>query len=161
MKRELNSIMKSLIILHSYHHFNTRKVADVISSVIDAVVESPLTMDEHEVANYDLVGFGAGIDSGAHYKELIDFVLKLPSVSNKKCFIFSTSAIQGEKKVSKDHKKVRDILHSKGYQIIGEFSCKGFNTNVFLKYFGGMNRRRPNEEDLEHARDFAFTLKIS
>ncbi|MBU1019702.1 MAG: flavodoxin family protein [Firmicutes bacterium] len=150
--------MKSIIILHSYHHYNTRKVAEEFSTVLDAPIEQAITMNEQEIPNYDLVGFGAGIDSGKHYKELLDFVDKLPSVTNKKCFIFSTSAVQGERKVFKDHKRVRDTLKAKGYIIIGEFSCKGFNTNVFLKYIGGMNKTRPNAEDLEHAKEFALGI---
>jgi flavodoxin len=76
----------------------------------------------------------------------------------KKCFIFSTSAIQGEKKVANDHAALRKILLSKGYEIAGEFSCKGFNTNAFLKYFGGMNKNSPNEEDLNNAMRFASKL---
>ena len=46
-----------------------------------------------------------------------------------------------------------------GYEIVGEFSCRGFNTNSLLKYFGGMNRGRPNAEDLERAREFALELR--
>ena len=30
-----------------------------------------------------------------------------------------------------------------------EFGCTGFNTNRFLKYFGGINKGRPNAEDLK------------
>jgi flavodoxin len=43
--------------------------------------------------------------------------------------------------------------------IVDEFSCKGFNTNSFLKYFGGMNKGRPNAEDLKHAEEFVQNLK--
>ena len=50
-------------------------------------------------------------------------------------------------------------LHSKGYIIVDEFQCRGFNTNSFLKIFGGMNKDRPNSEDLKHAEEFAQNLK--
>jgi flavodoxin len=43
--------------------------------------------------------------------------------------------------------------------IVDEFACKGYNTNSFLKYIGGMNKGRPNKEDLEHAEAFARNLK--
>jgi len=151
--------MKSLIVLYSYHHNNTRKVAEAISKVIGAIIKSPLEIKENEMQEYDLIGFGSGIDSGKHYKELLDFVDKLESVDEKKCYIFSTSAIQGKEKVAKDHSRVRKTLQSKGYKIIGEFSCKGFNTNSFLKYFGGMNKTRPNIEDIQNAEKFALKLK--
>jgi flavodoxin len=111
-----------------------------------------------ELSKYDLIGFGAGIDSGRHYKPLLDFVDRLPNVSEKVSFIFSTSAIQGEAKVENDHSLLRQKLESKGYTIVGEFSCKGFNTNSFLKYFGGMNKGKPDSNDLKNAQEFALNL---
>lgn len=152
--------MKSLIIVFSYHHKNTHKVAEVMAKVLDAKVKSPQQTVLEELSQYDLVGFGAGIDSGKHYRELLDFADALPQVTDKKAFIFSTSGMTGEKKLAKDHLALREKLQSKGYLIVDEFQCKGFNTNSFLKYFGGINKGRPNEEDLKHAEAFAEKLKV-
>lgn len=151
---------KCLIIVHSYHHNNTAKIASEFSEVLNAKVKSPEQVIVEELLAYDLVGFGAGIDSGRHYKPLLDLVERLPKVNKKAGFIFSTSAIQGENKVKNDHSLLRQMLESKGYAIVGEFSCKGFNTNSFLKYFGGMNKNRPNNEDLQKAKEFALNLAI-
>jgi flavodoxin len=151
--------MKTLIVVFSYHHKNTQKVADVIAKVVDSQVKSPQETSSDELNKFDLVGFGAGIDSGKHYRELLDFADALPQVTDKKTFIFSTSGITGEKKLTKDHSALREKLQSKGYLIVGEFQCKGFNTNLFLKYFGGMNKGSPTEEDLKHAEEFAQNLK--
>ncbi len=124
--------MKSLIILHSYHHNNTRKVAEAMTQVIDANIKSPNEIDIQRLHEFDLIGFGAGIDSGKHYQELLELADKLPLEEEKKCFIFSTSAVQGKSKVENDHKTLRDILHSKGYHVIGEFSCIDSTRTVFL-----------------------------
>jgi flavodoxin len=91
---------------------------------------------------------------------MLDFAEKLPILSNQKCFIFSTSGIQGVEKVKKDHEALRMKLINKGLIVIDEFSCKGFNTNSFLKFFGGMNKGRPNENDLNHAKEFALELLV-
>ena len=147
--------MKCLIIVYSYHHNNTAKIAQVFGEVLSADVFTPDQVKMRELIQYDLIGFGAGIDSGKHYKPLLDLVDQLPEFDKKNAFIFSTSAVQGEDKVRKDHETVRDVLTSKGLVVLDEFSCKGFNTNSFLKYFGGMNKGRPNEEDLKLAREFA------
>ena len=64
----------------------------------------------------------------------------------------------GKAKAARDHAALRDKLMAKGYIIVGEFSCRGFNTNSFMKYLGGMNRGRPNADDLKHAEEFARTL---
>jgi hypothetical protein len=43
--------------------------------------------------------------------------------------------------------------------IVDEFNCGGFNTNSFLKLIGGMNKGRPNVDDLKHAEECAQNLK--
>ena len=138
-----------------------------MSKVLDEQIKSPQQTNPEELKQYDLVGFGAGIDSGKHYKELLDFAHNLPQVTNKKAFVFSTSGmpigISGQQRLEeytrKCHTTLKETLQSKGYLIVGEFSCAGFNTNKFLKYFGGLNKGRPNAEDLKHAGEFASKLK--
>lgn len=151
--------MKSLIILYSYHHNNTEKIAKVFAEVLDAEIKTPIQINLEELKNYDLLGFGSGIDSAKHYKQILDLADTLPQAPNKKAFIFSTSAMISKSKIDKDHKKLRNKLQTKGYVIIDEFSCKGFNTNSFLRFVGGMNKGRPNSEDLNNAKEFAQNLK--
>ena len=150
--------MKSIIVIYSYHHNNTKKVAEAIGSVIGSEIKSVFEVEEQDILESNLIGFGSGIDSGKHYKELLEFAEKLSSVKDKNCYIFSTSAMQGKVKVEKDHLELRTILKAKGYSVIGEFSCKGFNTNNVLKFIGGMNKTRPNEEDIRNATDFALNI---
>jgi flavodoxin len=145
--------------LYSYHHKNTEKIADVFAKVLDAKIKNPQDIDPKKIREYDLVGFGAGIDSGKHYKPLLDFSDTLPQVNKKIAFIFSTAGLTGDKKRVKDHTALREKLESKGYLIVDEFQCKGFNTNSFLKFFGGMNRGRPNSKDLKDAEEFAIKIK--
>ena len=151
--------MKSLLVLYSYHHMNTEKIANVFAKVLDAQIRTPQQINPEELQEYGLIGFGSGIYSEKHHKLLLDLADSLPQVADKKVFIFSTSAIMGVAKVAKDHSLLREKLQSKGYMIIDEFACKGFNTNSFMKYFGGMNKGRPNAEDLKHAEEFAQNLK--
>jgi flavodoxin len=153
------SPLKCLLVVYSYHHNNTQKVAEVFAKVLDAEIKTPQQTNPEEPQKCDLAGFGAGIDSGKHYKVLLDFADKLLHVDNKKAFIFSTAGVTGEKKLSKDHSALREKLEAKGYRIVDEFQCKGFNTNSFLKYFGGINKGSPNDEDLKEAEEFAQNLK--
>jgi flavodoxin len=160
--------MKCLIVVYSYHHHNTQKIAEVFGKVLDAQVKSPQQTSPKELQEYELIGFGSGIDSGKNYKELLDFADKLPKVTAMKAFVFSTSGmpvgISGQQRVeeytSKCHITLKETLQSKGFTIVGEFGCAGFNTNKFLKYFGGINKGRPNGEDLKNAETFAQNLKL-
>jgi len=151
--------MKSLLVVFSYHHHNTEKIANVFAKVLDAQIITPQQISPEELQEYSLIGFGSGIYGEKHHKLLLDLADTLPQITNRKAFIFSTSAMQGKAKVAKDHSLLREKLQSKGYVIVDEFSCKGFNTNSFMKYFGGMNKGRPNAEDLKHAEEFAQNLK--
>jgi flavodoxin len=92
--------VKTLLIVYSYHHNNTLKIAEVFAKVLDTQIKTPQQASLQEIQEYDLVGFGAGIDIGKHYKPLRDLADTLPQVADKKAFIFSTSAIQGEDKVA-------------------------------------------------------------
>ena len=150
--------MKSLVIVYSYHHHNTEKIAKVFAKVFDTKIRKPGEIKPEELQEYDLLGFGSGIYGEKHHQTLLDLADILPQVSNKKAFIFSTSAIMGKAKVAKDHLTLREKLQSKGYIIVDEFACKGFNTNSFMKYLGGMNKGRPNAEDLKNAEEFAEKL---
>ena len=157
---------KTLLVVFSYHHMNTDKVARVFAKVLEAQVKPPQKSSPGEIGDYDLVGFGSGIDSGRHYKELLDFTDQLPRVAGKKAFIFSTNgapaSLFGESmscdQMAKNHRIIKEKLQGKGYLIVGEFTCPGFNTNLFLKHIGGLNKGRPNEEDLERAEAFARGL---
>ena len=148
--------MKSLLVVYSYHHHNTEKIAKVFANVLDAKIKMPQQVNPEELQAYDLIGLGSGIDSEKHYQVLLDLADILPPVTDKMAFIFSTRAML---EVAKNHATLRNTLQSKGYLIVGEFNCPGFNTNSFLRFFGGMNKGRPNAEDLKHAEDFAQNLK--
>ncbi len=151
--------MKSLLVVYSYHHNNTEKIAGVIGRALDAQIKTPGQIDPEALRGYDLLGFGSGIDSDKHYRPLLDFADRLPQLVGKNAFIFSTSGVTGEEKRVKDHSALREKLEGKGCRIVGEFQCRGFNTNSFLGFFGGMNKGRPNADDLRHAEKFAKNVK--
>lgn len=151
--------MKSLLVLYSYHHHNTEKIAKVFAKVLDAEIKWPKDINPGELQDYDLIGFGSGIYSAKNHEFLLKLADELSQVKEKKAFIFSTAGITGKSKATKDHSTLKDKLESKGYTIVDEFQCKGFNTNSFLRLFGGMNKGRPNAKDLENAEEFAHKLK--
>lgn len=145
------------MVLFSYHHNNTETVAKVIAKVLDAQIKTPQQIIPEDLQKYNLIGFGSGIYDEKHHKSLLDLADKLPQVNKKKAFLFSTSATIWE--LPEKHSTLKKKLQAKGYIIVDEFNCKGFNTNSFLKVFEGMNKGRPNAEDLRHVETFARNLK--
>jgi flavodoxin len=158
--------MESLLVVFSYHHNNTEKIAQVFAKVLDAEIKTPREVTPEEVGGKDLVGFGSGIYSGKPDPSILNLAEKLPQVTGKKAFIFSTCgvplAISGKEFLkdytTKCHAELREKLRAKGYEVVGEFSCAGFNTNSFLKYFGGLNKGHPNADDCRDAEEFARGL---
>jgi len=71
--------MKTLLILYSYHHKNTEKIAKVFAKVLDAQIKTPQQINPDELHEYNLIGFGSGIYGEKHHKTLLDLAEKRKS----------------------------------------------------------------------------------
>lgn len=153
--------MKTLIVCVSVSHGNTKKIADAMAGVLDATVVDPDDIDATAIADYDLVGVGSGIFGMAFHPRLRAFVRDLPRVHGKKsAFVFATRG--GPKFTSRLYlARMERLLGSKGFELAGTFSCRGFDTWRPLQLVGGLNKGRPNEADLDAARSFAARLTRS
>ena len=151
--------LRSLVVVFSYHHGNTEKIAHACANVLGAEVKTPQQVKPEEIAEYDLVGFGSGIYSATFDPSVFNLADRLPHVSNKKVFLFSTygapAFVANREFIEKNHQQIREKLKAKGYTVIGEFGCAGWNTNSFLRFFGGLNKGRPDANDLQNAEAFA------
>jgi flavodoxin len=149
---------------------NTEKIAKSFAKVLEAEIKTPWQIELEELQEYDLVGFGSGIYDGKHHKAILDLADKIPQVIDGKAFIFSTGFNTWEFK--KSHSSLREKLVSKGYVIVDEFNCAGWDTNsdynsgillalvsFVVKLVGGLHKGRPNVEDLKKAEEFAQNLK--
>ena len=84
----MNRECKSLIVVYSYHHKNTEKIAKVIANVLNASILSPKNITADDLQIYDLIGFGSGIYSSNVHESILTLVDSLPSVKDKMAFIF-------------------------------------------------------------------------
>lgn len=130
-----------------------------MANVLSADLLRVEQVDINVLAEYDLIGFGSGIYFGKYHKGLLELVDKLPRVENKEAFIFSTSGLRKMRFIHDFDKPLKEKLLEKGFNIIGEFSCRGFDTSRAAKIVGGINKGRPNAKDLKQAEDFAKSLK--
>lgn len=151
--------MKALVNYVSVHHGNTAKVAKAIADVLDADLMTVKEVDARTLEQYDLIGFGSGVYFGRHHKTLLDFVHTLPLLPNKQAFVFSTSGLRRMPFVHDFSKPLKERLQHKGLGIVGEFSCKGFDTSWAAMLVGGINKGRPDARDLEQAENFARGLR--
>lgn len=147
---------KVLMICVSLHHGNTAKIAEAMGKILAAGIIKPSEAANEDLAGYDIMGFGSGIYNRRHHQALFDLADKLPAQNGKKAFIFSTNTF-GLKML---HEPLRLKLAEKGFDIVDEFTCPGHISHGIMKYwFGGLSKGRPNEGDLQKAREFAEGLK--
>ncbi len=151
--------MKNLIIYASTHHENTKEIAKVIGQELNAKLIPFQKATEKDVAKADLIGFGSGIYMTKFNKDLLDFLKSLPKMNNKKVFIFSTSGMNINIFFNRGHKSIKKILKNKGFHLVDEFNCLGYDSYGPLKLFGGVNKGRPNQKDKEEAKNFAKKIK--
>ncbi len=147
--------MKTAIIYKSIHHGNTKKIAEVMANTLEADLFDLKNFNQDMIKEYDLIGFGSGKYFLRPHKKLRKFIEDLDNVEGKNAFVFSTSGDGKpmgwlEKKLSK-----------KGFLVLGEFYCRGFDTYALAKiiYRGNLNKGRPNEEDFKNAQNFAIKMK--
>jgi flavodoxin len=162
-QNEADRESKVLIVLESSENGATAKIARSMAGVLGARLVSAEHVTTEEIQGCSLIGFGSGIFDQRHHAALFALVDRLPELSGKKAFVFSTSGVSRQvcldHGIEDAHAPLREKLRSKGFHVVGEFNCAGFNNNSFLKLFGGMNRGRPNMNDLEKAGAFARELK--
>ena len=155
MPNQLAHPQRVAVIVSSWHHGNTRKIADAIGEQLQADV---LTVDEAyavDLSQYAIVGFGSGIYFAKHDEKLFDLVKAKPALP-RQAFLFSTAGNTLLWRLY--HRGLRRLLQSRGCEVITEFKCPGWDTVGPFALFGGFYRGRPNEKDLTRAREFARKL---
>jgi flavodoxin len=148
--------LKSIVLYKSLCHGNTLKIATVIAETLKADIKTLEAKDRERVQEYELIGFGSGIFYQKHHKTLFDFVEGLPEIKNKQAFVFSTSGLC----LPEFNTPLETVLKKKGFQITGSFVCKGWDTWGPYKLVGGIAKGRPDESDLQLAREFASSLPL-
>ena len=146
--------MKTLIVYTSVHHGNTEKIAKIMAEVLkcDLIKTNEVKLDSFK--DYDLIGFGSGIYYGKFHKNILDLIDILPNQPDKKAFVFSTS---GQGKIEYN-KSIEQKLKEKDFKVIGSFACKGYDTFGPFKLIGGISKARPNNSDIQKAKEFAAKL---
>lgn len=146
---------RRLLLVASIHHGNTLAVARAIAGPLAAEIAAPAEIPRAGVDRYQLVGFGSGVYYGRLHHALTDWVGGLPDAASptRPAILFSSSGLPWLSWLW--HRPLRRLLARKGFSVIGEFSCRGFDTWGPLWLAGGLNRKHPDDRDLAAAGRFA------
>ena len=118
---------------------NTKKIAQAIS----LITETPAKSIEDSVIEADILFLGGALYAGKINKDLQNFIESLDNKKIKKVVIFSTT--MGSESAYKELKKYLD--KKKITVLENNYHCRG----KFLFF----QRSRPDERDIENAKEFA------
>ena len=80
--------MKAVIVYHSSHHGNTRKLVEAIARGRDVTLVDASAVKSADLSGYDLIGFASGIYFGKFHQSVVEFAKNnLPR--DKKVFFYS------------------------------------------------------------------------
>ena len=143
--------MKTAIIFASVHHGNTRKIVEKIARNNDVDLIDATQVKEKDLSEYDRIGFASGIYYGKFHQSVLNFAsVNLPEY--KEVFLICTYG------GSAAYQSIETIINDKHCNVIGKFSCKGYDTFGPFKLVGGIAKGHPNEKDLTAAMEFYQSL---
>lgn len=145
--------MKTAIAYCSKHHGNTKKLLDAIEKRGDVTLIEVSGGASIDLSGYDLIGFASGIYFSKFQEDVLKFAEKnLPH--DKKAFLIYTYGMKGNAHTD----AIKRIIDSKGAQMLGAYSCPGYDTFGPLKLIGGIAKGRPNDEDISGAVKFFMEI---
>ncbi len=141
--------MRTAICYYSRHHGNTRKVLKAMAEegdvdLIDVTLRQSVRLEE-----YDCIGLASGIYAFEFQKSVVAFARQYLPQGKPVFFVYTYGGAKGS-----GAKAVAEVAGEKNCPILGEFSCKGYDTFGPFKLVGGIAKGRPNGRDLEKAREF-------
>jgi len=148
-----------LICISSYG--NTRKIAEAMAEAVGGEIHVPSEVSSKLIEEYDVIGLGSGIYYGKHHKSLFR-LLNRADFRDKRVFIFYTSGFSRIPFLNGCEDALKKALIAKGAKVLGVFGCRGYCDHGLFKLVGGINKSRPNENDLNRAKNFITRiLKLS
>lgn len=148
--------MKTAICYYSRHHGNTLKVLEAMAEEGDVDLIDVTARQAVRLEDYDCIGFASGIYGFEFHKAVAEFAQQYLPHGKPVFFVYTYGKAKGA-----GAKALSVLATEKGCPVLGEFSCKGYNTFGPFKLIGGSAKGRPNEDDLENARTFYRKLKSS
>ncbi|MDO5725659.1 MAG: flavodoxin [Tissierellia bacterium] len=139
---------KMAIVYASIHHKNTEKLLKGAIEGLNIDLIDATKNIEADLSNYEIVGFASGIYAFKLHKSIYNFIEK--NEIPKEIVLIYTSGTGGLSYA----KRFKKYLSDRNITIKSVFECKALDTFFVLKLVGGINKDRPNREDIDACRKF-------
>lgn len=141
---------KTLILYRSPHHGNTKKLLDAIVKAHPDVVLAKAGEDMVDASPYDLIGIASGVYNSKLHRT-VRKALEGLNGSGKKAFAIYTC---GDKEGHKYGERYMDLLRSRDFAPAGFYWSVAWDSFGPLRLIGGVNKGRPNEDEIQGAVKF-------
>lgn len=141
--------MKTAICYYSRHHGNTLKVLEAMAQEGEVDLIDVTTRQAVRLDGYDCIGLASGIYGFDFQKSVVEFARQYLPQGKPVFFVCTYGGAKGS-----GAKAAAEVAKEKNCPVLGEFSCKGYDTFGPFKLVGGIAKGHPNARDLEHARCF-------
>ncbi len=145
---------KIAIVYRSPHHGNTKKLLDAIKAAHPEVTLVQAGEESGSLASFDVIGFASGIYMGKLHNTVRKALASMDGAGRKAFALFTCGDAAGAKYSDKCLSAIRE----RGFETLGFFWCKALDTFGPLKLVGGVNKGKPDAEDLANAVKFFESL---
>lgn len=141
--------MKTAVCYYSRHHGNTRKVLEAMAQEGEVDLIDVTAHPTVQLEDYDCIGFASGIYGFEFHKAVVEFARQYLPAEKPVFFVYTYGGAKGT-----GAKAAAEIARQKNCPVLGEFSCKGYDTFGPFRLVGGIAKGHPDANDLEKARGF-------
>lgn len=146
---------KAVILYASTEHKNTEKLVKGIAESVDGItLVNVLAQKDIDISPYEYIGFASGIYFGKMHDKIMELLETLVLRPDQKSFVLCTCGA----KYTDHAKTAKYILTDRGFECLGSYVCKGYDTYGLLKYIGGISRGRPNAGDISKGAEFVKNI---
>lgn len=146
--------MKTAICYLSCHHGNTRKVVEAMAQAGGADLIDVRTRQAVRLEEYDRIGFASGIYGFEMHKAVASFARQYLPAGKPVFFVYTYGGAKGT-----GAKVLAQIAAEKGCPVLGEFSCKGYDTFGPFKLVGGLAKGAPTRRTWRRRGRFTRDLR--
>jgi hypothetical protein len=147
---------KIAIVYCSPHHGNTRKLLDAIVSAHPDVTLIQAGEDAFSPEQYDVIGFASGVYAGKLHRTVRKALASADGKGRRAFVIYTCGDTQG----GKYGESCMNDLRRQGFETLGYFWCVGWDSFGPLRLVGGVNKGKPDADDIAGAVKFYESLNV-
>lgn len=141
---------KTLILYRSPHHGNTKKLLDAIVKAHPDVVLAKAGKDSFDDAQYELIGIASGVYAGKPHRAVRKALDGLRGGGRKAFAVYTC----GDNAGGKYGERFMALLRERGFDPAGFYWSAAWDSFGPLRLVGGVNKGRPNEDEIQGAVKF-------